>query len=102
MCAEYLAILCSTLLYSFYRDNPRYGQAFKIYSSSGRPSEIRLSLVSLQVALKVLVDLCCCVYEIREGIQFHVFGRMRLFVTVLYVAYSVLNIAISSIFYVRA
>lgn len=102
MCAEYLAIMCSTLLYLFYRDNPRYGQAFKIVSSSGRPSELRLSLVSLQVGLKVLVDLCCCVWEIREGLQFHVSRRMQLFVTVLYVAYSVLNIAVSSVFYIRA
>lgn len=102
MCAEYLAIMCSTLLYLFYHDNPKYGDAFKIYTSNGQPSEIRTSLVSLQVGLEILVDFCCCVWEIREGIQFYVSRRMQLFVTVLYVAYSVLSISISSIFYIRA
>ncbi|KAJ0410376.1 hypothetical protein P43SY_002708 [Pythium insidiosum] len=104
MAAEYIAIGSSITFIFFYREHPHYllsnrrsGAAASSATTSWTPS----ALWGLQLALELVIDLLSSTAEILAGTSFGDIRRQAPFIIVTFVAIAILNVQISTVFYLQ-
>ncbi|KAJ0412839.1 hypothetical protein ATCC90586_002469 [Pythium insidiosum] len=120
MAAEYIAIGSSITFVFFYRDHPHYllrnrrsGAAASSATTSWTPSALGAAASSattswtpsalwgLQLALELVIDLLSSTAEILAGTSFGDIRRQAPFIIVTFVAIAILNVQISTVFYLQ-
>ena len=119
MYAEYIAIGCSTAIYYFFHDHPKYTWHHASGSSTSTDDAItqnfggffafdtrgmslleqQLVVVALQVAMEIVVDFVSCVLEVVHDVPFSDFRKLGLFALLVFANCAVINIAISADMY---
>ncbi|TYZ58656.1 hypothetical protein PybrP1_003802 [[Pythium] brassicae (nom. inval.)] len=127
MYAEYIAIGCSASILYFFCDHPKYiyvstsdvvaasntteapsstssGSSSSTSSSSSSVNALlrtQFQLVGFQVLMEIAVDYVCCVFEISMGARFRSVRRFGSFLGFVFMTVAVVNIAISSLLFLK-
>jgi hypothetical protein len=94
MCSEYIAIMCSASIFFFLRHDPRFG--WHPADDADAKDWIRtVTMVSWQVAIEMVVDFVCCVFELANGIPLHASESLGGFLSAVFTSSAIVSVSIS-------
>ncbi|GLE10327.1 hypothetical protein PINS_up022428 [Pythium insidiosum] len=99
MCSEYIAMACSASIYVFFQGHPKFiWRANSDTQDTGQQQQnqryTRVSVFLLQVALEILIDSVCSVWELLLDIPLRVAASVKSHSTILFVGCAVANISV--------
>ncbi|RLN91708.1 hypothetical protein BBJ28_00021003 [Nothophytophthora sp. Chile5] len=100
MCSEYISIACSISIYYLFRTHPKFGWQ----TSTSKPGgwgdvEQAFVMAFYQVAIELVVDFFCCMWEIAHGIPLHAADRLGWFLSALFTGCAIASISMTALLY---
>ncbi|RLN91613.1 hypothetical protein BBJ28_00019463 [Nothophytophthora sp. Chile5] len=100
MCSEYISIACSISIYYLFRTHPKFGWQTST-SKPGGWDDVEQAFVMgfYQVAIELVVDFFCCLWEIARGIPLHAADRLGGFLSALFISCAIASISMTALLY---